>query len=257
MVYLEARRRILSLDVQLVTTSSKNFFEDNGMQLVQSVEKKMGRGVLIYSEDQIEAKFQYSRFRHLENAPQVLSFVTEFRGKYQDKMQFMHYTQRMDKWIFKIAAISQYLKDFNQGNLLFLDADCVIKSKRACESISKFIEPALQYDLGIFRRYRTFMHPESGFLFIRNSRVTREVFNDLLEQVLQWKFLDLPSWTDDSLIDRAILENRLHALDFCEFYGLTSGNPVYESSLRSVLLHLKGNRKGKYSHLKDFFGRYK
>ena len=72
-----------------------------------------------------------------------------------------------------------------------------------------------------------------------------------------WKFLELPSWTDDSLIDDAIIKGKFRALDFCEFYNLKSENPIYESELQKVYLHLKGKRKGKYSRVKHITGKYR
>ena len=245
------------LDFRIATTSSKSYFKKNGIQLFSSAGKFIENSIILYSEDFIDSGLHNVIGKSFQNRAKVLEFIDEFREKYESKLKFMHYAQRMDIWIFKIAAIAQYLNDFKDGDLLFLDSDCVFISKEAPAVISKFLEPARQYDLGIFRRHDTFLHPETGFLFVKNHERNRTQFNILLEDILCWRFTDLPSWTDDSLIDKAIIRGEFNALDFCQFYKLKSQNPAYESELQKVLLHLKGKRKGRYSRIKHCMGRYK
>lgn len=242
---------------QIVTTSSEAYFNRNCVQLVKSADKFYRSQILVYSEDEISINLSNMTVKDFQRRDEILSFIHAFRQRYNSKLDYMHYAQRMDIWIFKIAAIAQFLNDDIDNDLLFLDADSVFISPHAPNIIKKFLEPARDYDLGIFRRTKTFLHPETGFLFVKNLAKNKKVFGELLNDVLSWKFLELPSWTDDSLIDDAIIKGKFRALDFCEFYNLKSENPIYESELQKVYLHLKGKRKGKYSRVKHIAGKYR
>jgi hypothetical protein len=162
----------------------------------------------------------------------------------------------MDIWVIKIFAQFQFLAENPSTFSLYLDSDSYIRNLGFNELVNDFVYSAQDYECGIFGRKKSFLHSETGFLTFKNSNNLLNSYRIMTESILSGTFKDLPSWTDCSLLDFEIQNNRISAIDFCELYGLTSSHPIYESKLRKSFLHLKGQRKGKFSWIKLQMGRY-
>ena len=242
---------------KIFTTSSRTYFLQNGLQLASSLLDNTGQKLTVISEDDLSDFEKIIDYVPLKEEANISLFRNNFKDKYKEKYKFMPYTMKMDIWCMKIAAIRQFLLDNPEGFYLLLDSDCYIRNSNFAKVVNQFVKPAQDYDCGLFRRVDTFLHPETGFVTFSNSNRLSKAFDDMYIQILSGQFYELPSWTDDSLIDLAINQNKFSALDFCDHYGLVTSNPMYESQLLESFLHFKGPRKGKYSKFKFFSGRYK
>ncbi|MDG1096978.1 MAG: hypothetical protein P8N23_05105 [Methylophilaceae bacterium] len=243
------------------TTLSNEYYQKYGKQFVDSFLKYSTSNLIIFSEDM--DCFDKGRVKviRLNEVDKIDDFKKNFLSLVGNKFKFLPYFSRMDVWIYKIATHKQITSMFADGLGIYIDSDSVITSSKFDDVITDFIAPienSLFYDIGIFRRVDDHLHPESGFMaFNFSSKTLKTNFSELFDEVINDKFYDLPSWTDCSLIDRAIIQNKLKAFDFCKEYQIKSTNPVYQSKLKKVLLHLKGPRKGKYSLLKRLIGMYR
>jgi hypothetical protein len=244
--------------ISFFSTSNKLYFQKNGKQFVESFRKFSGCDLVVYSEDLDEltsANFHIKRIKHWDL---IKKFQDEFRDKMSSRYAYLPYHSRMDIWAIKIAIQLQFLETQNDGMGVYIDSDSVVYSEKFDEVIEKFINPVKSYDLGIFRRVETHLHPESGFLVLNSSsEILKSSYQNMLDRILSHQFYDLPSLTDCSLLDDEIISKSINAIDFCDYYQLKSTNPVYESNLREVMLHLKGPRKGRYSSIKKILGFYK
>ena len=240
------------------TTSSKIYFENNCKYLALSLLNYSNRKLIVYSEDDLSEYSELIQFVPLIRKDELMKFQTSFRSIYSDTFKFMPYSARMDIWVFKITAQLQFLSEHINSSGVYIDSDSVVLNNKFINVIDKFINPCINYDIGLFRRCGKHLHPESGFMFLSSNKVTNEVYLKMLNDIFTFQFYNLPSWTDCSLIDKYIINGQLDAFDFCSNYNLVTDNPVYESALSSSLLHLKGKRrKGKYSIIKHFIGWYK
>ena len=238
------------------TTSSKEYFIKNGMQLAKSFKTNSGNKLIVYSEDDLTEFKDLITFKPLRNFDVIENFQSTFRGNYGEKLKFLDYSKRMDIWVIKIFAQLQFLAENPSTFSLYLDSDSYIRNLGFNELVNDFVHSAQDYDCGIFGRKKSYLHSETGFLTFKNSDNLLNSYRIMTESILSGTFKDLPSWTDCSLLDCEIQNNRISALDFCELYGLTSTNPIYESKLRKSFLHLKGARKGKFSWIKLQSGKY-
>jgi hypothetical protein len=244
--------------ISFFTTSNKLYFQKNGKQFVDSFRKFSGCDLVVYSEDLdelISAKFHIRRIKHWDL---IKKFQDEFRNKMSSRYAFLPYHSKMDIWAIKIAIQLQFLEAQSEGAGVYIDSDSVIFSEKFDEVIDGFISPVKSYDLGIFRRVNSHLHPESGFLVLNaSSESLKATYQNMLDRILSHQFYNLPSLTDCSLLDDEIISKSINAIDFCDYYQLKSTNPVYESDLRKVMLHLKGPRKGSYSSIKKILGFYR
>ena len=239
------------------TTSSKEYFHKNGLQLALSLKQNTGEMLTVYSEDNLSDYSGVINYIPLNQTKDLFEFRNRFRSLYGHKYPLLHYSLKMDIWAFKIFAQKQFLEE-NPGTFsLFLDSDSVVLNSSFTQKLNQFVSPARNFDCGLFRRSENFLHPETGFVTFRNSPKLEKSYLGMTESILSGEFRNLPSWTDSSLIDREIIEGRISALDFCLVYDLRTDNPIYESELRESFLHLKGNRKGIYRVAKRILGRYR
>jgi hypothetical protein len=195
----------------------------------------------------------------LKKLDQIIAFQNKFKNKHADRYKFLYYLQWMDIWILKIATQLQHLEETSSEYSIFIDSDSVITSSNHDEVVSDFIDPFIKSkkDIAFFQRPKTHLHPESGFIVFRKCDQLINAYREMLDFILDEKFYDLPSWTDCSVIDLFASSGKIEYFDFCSFYNLVSTNPVYESTLRKSMLHLKGPRKGAYSLLKKILGLYR
>jgi hypothetical protein len=242
---------------RIFTTSSKEYFLLNGIQLAKSLLRNTNLKITVYSEDDLSEFDQIIHYKPLRYREEVLSFNKKFKTSYGESYQFLPYMLKMDLWFFKIAAQLQHVEENPNVFSLFLDSDSVVLNEKFCHAINAFVEPALDFDVGVFRRKNTYLHPETGFLTLRSSERLKEAYESMFENVLTGEFRNLPSWTDSSLIENAILQSKISCLDFCEQYKLKTNNPVYESILSKTYVHLKGSRKGKFNSVKHALRRYR
>ena len=245
--------------MQFFTTANNLYFEKNTRQLVSGFCKFSRHRLRIYSEDMSAfegSDFSISRMKRLD---EIKEFQIKFKKQYGARYQFLYYFQKMDVWILKIAAQLQHLEETESEVSIFIDSDSVITKKSFDETVAAFIEPFLSSDksIALFRRFGTHLHTESGFLVLRKSPELIQAYHAMLEFILEGSFYVLASWTDCSVIDHFIDTGLISYFDFCESYSLRSTNPVYESPLRTSMLHLKGPRKGSYSMLKRIIGSYR
>jgi hypothetical protein len=241
----------------IFTTSSKDYFHKNGLQLAMSLKQNSGETLTVYSEDNLSEYSDVINYIPLNQTQDLFDFRKSFRSSYGTKYHLLHYSLKMDIWAFKIFAQKQFLEE-NPGTFsLFLDSDSVVLNSGFTQKLNQFVSPARNFDCGLFRRSENFLHPETGFLTFCNSPNLEKSYIRMTDSILSGDFRSLPSWTDSSLVDREIIEGRISALDFCLYYNLSTDNPVYESKLRESFLHLKGNRKGMYSAVKRILGKYR
>jgi hypothetical protein len=241
---------------RIFTTASEEYFLSNGIQLARSLLQNSNIKLTVYSEDDLSKYNELIDYHSLKYRDEVEIFNKNFRSHYGGYYKFLPYMLKMDLWFFKIAAQRQHVESCPKTFSLFLDSDSVVLNKKFCTVVDAFIQPAASFDVGIFRRSDTYLHPETGFVTLRSSERLIAAYEKMFNDVLDEKFRNLPSWTDSSLLENEILNNRITYLDFCTHYGLNSNNPIYESNLSKSYVHLKGARKGKFSHLKHFFRKY-
>lgn len=189
----------------------------------------------------------------------VAPFQLDFKTRFCERYDFLYYFQRMDVWILKIVAQLQHLEETSSEFSVFIDSDCVLTNSRFDQTVDEFLAPFFRSgkDMAFFRRMGTHMHSESGFLVLRKCPELVTVYREMLEFIMADRFYNLASWTDCSVIDHFADTGRIDFFDFCAYYDLRSTNPVYESSLRKSMLHLKGPRKGSYSVIKRILGLYR
>ena len=241
---------------KIFTTASEEYFLSNGIQLAKSLLQNSNLRLTVYSEDNLSKYNQLIDYQPLKYIEEVKNFNVNFRMNYGSDYRFLPYLLKMDLWFFKIAAQRQHVEDNPEAFSLFLDSDSVVLNKKFCEIVNTFIQPAVSFDVGIFRRKNIYLHPETGFVTLRSSERLIASYENMFNDVLNGKFRSLPSWTDCSLLENEILNNQITCLDFCEYYGLTSNNPIYESTLSKSYVHFKGARKGKFSYVKHAFRKY-
>lgn len=242
---------------KVFTTSSEKFFIANGMQLAKGFKKHADQKILIYSEDNLSSYSRFIDYRPLKYADEIKQFQNKFRSEYSNKLKFMNYSMRMDIWCIKVSAQLQFLEENPQTFSLYLDSDTHIRNRKIVNLLNEFVQPALNFDCGVFRREDNFLHPETGFITYRNSENLVSAHRSMLNSIFSGSYRNLASWTDCSLLEEEIIRGKIKALDFCKFYDLTTSNPVFESKLRKSFIHLKGARKGKFSRVKLLVGRYK
>jgi hypothetical protein len=238
------------------TTASRDYFLKNGKQLAESFKVNSGEKLVVYSEDDLSEFRDLISYRPLRNFEVIEQFQKVFRNNYGSKLSYMHYSIRMDIWAIKIFAQLQFLEENPSTFSLFLDSDTYIRNSGFNKLVNEFVLPARNFDCGLFRREDTFLHPETGFITFRNSENLLNSYRSMLQMILSGEYKNLPSWTDDSLIDYEIQNDKITALDFCKEYNLISSHPMYESKLRESFIHLKGLRKGRFSRLKLLRGKY-
>jgi hypothetical protein len=161
--------------------------------------------------------------------------------------------------VLKIAAQLHQLEETSSEYSIFIDSDCILTNKKFDGTVADFLAPFIDSgkDIAFFRRLGTHLHTESGFLVLRKCPQLLQAYRDMLDFILKERFYDLASWTDCSVIDHFADAGHINFFDFCAHYDLRSTNPVYESSLRNSMLHLKGRRKGVYSRVKHLVGLYR
>jgi hypothetical protein len=241
---------------RIFTTASEEYFLSNGIQLAKSLLQNSDIKLMVYSEDDLSKYNQLIDYQPLKYREEVASFNIDFRSNYGSYYKFLPYMLKMDLWFFKIAAQRQHVESRPGTFSLFLDSDSVVLNKKFNKVVDAFIQPASNYDVGIFRRENTYLHPETGFVTLRSSERLIAAYEKMFNDVMDEKFRNLPSWTDSSLIENEILNNEITYLDFCAHYGLNSNNPIYESTLSKSFVHLKGARKGKFSYVKHVLRKY-
>lgn len=239
------------------TTSSEEYFNQHGKQLAESLFKKTGNRLVVYSEDNLDAFNHIIEPKKLRYFHELSQFQNEFKTHYASKYQFLPYLMKMDVWAFKIAAQLQHLEENPGESTLYLDSDSVVLSKKFVTDVNHFFNITRDFDCGLFRRENNFLHPETGFIVLNNSPRLLSAYLTMFENIIHWRFKDLPSWTDSSLLDEQIEKKFISHVDYCRVLGLRSTNPVYESILRRSFIHLKGSRKGSFSRLKLILGGYR
>lgn len=245
-------------NIKFFSTSSKHYFNEHGKQFIDSFSEYTKHNITLYSEDIQEGTYKNCNVIRIKYIDLLTKFQKKFRKNMGIKLNLLPYHSRLDIWSIKIAIQLQFIEDNPNCIGVYIDSDSVIISKKFERVISKFISPVKDFDIGIFRRYKNHLHPESGFLVINNFNRKKllKIYKKMFEKVINFDFSDLVTLTDCSLIDREIENKNLNYFDFCSEYNITSKNPMYHSDLRKALIHLKGPRKGKYSFLKKLFGRY-
>jgi len=245
--------------MEYFTTANTHYFEKNTRQLIASFAKHSKHGVRVYSEDMAPASGANHEVVTLRRMDRIASFQQAFKVRFHERYKFLYYFQWMDIWVLKIATQLQQLEESSCEYSIFIDSDCVLTNSRFDETVDDFLTPFFRSgkDLAFFRRLDTHLHTESGFLVLRKSPELLEAYREMLEFILAGRFYDLASWTDCSVIDHFADTGRINFFDFCAHYDLRSSNPVYESTLRQSMLHLKGPRKGAYSIIKRALGLYR
>jgi hypothetical protein len=241
----------------IFTTSSKKYFRDYGLQLAESLYKKTGTKLIVYSEDNLEAYDNLIKIKPLKHSSQLSQFQLDFREHYGSKYQFLPYLMKMDVWAFKIAAQLQHIEENPLDSALYLDSDSVVLKRKFISEVNYLAEKSKNVDCGLFRRRDNFLHPETGFIIFNNSTELHLAYLDMYRKIISGEYVSLPSWTDSSLIDDQIERRKISYIDFCEELELKSSNPIYESNLKKSFIHLKGRRKGRYSRIKFLIGRYR
>ncbi len=255
--FIEAVLKINNLLVShIFTTSSESYFKENGKQLAESLINKTDNKLIVYSESDLSSFASLIEFKPLKYGPEVMNFQTAFRSHYGKKYKFLHYSMKMDIWAYKIAAQLQFLEENPMSRALFLDSDSIVLNKNFVEKVNLFSELAKNVDCGLFKRSENFLHSETGFVILNNSTALLSAFKEMYRKIMSGEYKNLPSWTDSSLIDDQIEQGAISYIDFCEELNLKSPNPIYESPLRKSFIHLKGPRKGPYSSIRNFLGRY-
>lgn len=240
----------------IFTTASEKYFLLNGIQLAESLFKKSNIKITVYSEDNLSKYSQIINYKPLRYFKEVESFNRKFRLKYGEFYKFLPYMIKMDLWFYKIAAQRQHVEQNPNTFSLFLDSDSVVLNKKFCNLVNSFVEPALNFDLGMFRRKGIYLHPETGFITLNSSERLIRIYKSIFDDVLSGRYMDLPSWTDSSLLENAVLMEEISCLDFCTQYDLSTTNPIYESILSKSYVHLKGSRKGKFHYMKHVLRKY-
>jgi hypothetical protein len=239
------------------TTVNKYYFNQYGYQLIESFKKNSESKLIIYSEDLKPYKDLNIEVRRIKNLLLLEKFKKKFRIMMGDRYKFLPYHSWMDKWIIKLIIQEQFLNEFNDFIGIYIDSDSIILNKKFDNRVADFIKPAKNYDIGLFRRQNCHLHPETGFIFFNlKSIVLRKNYKLMIRRLTKFDFSNLPTLTDCSAIDSLVISNKIKAFDFCEYYHLKKVNPIYESNLRTVFIHLKGSRKGKFSIIKKLLGFY-
>ena len=146
------------------TTASRDYFIKNGKQLAESFKLNSGSKLIVYSEDDLTEYEDLVTFRKLRNFDVIERFQKDFRSNYGEKLKFVHYSNRMDIWAIKIFAQLQFFEEHPSTFSLFLDSDTYILNRGFNDLVNEFAGPAQDYDCGLFRRAKTFLHPETGFI---------------------------------------------------------------------------------------------